>query len=396
MSSPSTARRARMSNFLRGLIALTALIHIPFAFAIFALLSRWTHLSLFSRLSLSLALALAGIFPIYLRARSGLYDVRKSDLRVRLFDIPYFIHWCAAVFATLVAPLYLLTAPLVTWVTQGMPRISLFAFVWMYGAGIAIASYGVLYRRRAFLVKRHDVPIRGLDPKLDGLTIAHLSDLHIGSLTPRAWGMKWAARTNEHAPDLAVVTGDLATSGTAYYDDITDVVGALKAKRGTIVSMGNHDYFGDGEPLIRGLEERGVRVLRNDGFVLDADGGSLFVAAADDTWTRRADLEKTFHKRPDNTPSILLAHDPALFDDAVALGASLVLSGHTHGGQIAVPYAAKRYSLSTLAHDYNLGFYRRGDSILYVHPGLGTTGPPIRIGVAPAVVLLTLRRVSIA
>jgi hypothetical protein len=68
-----------------------------------------------------------------------------------------------------------------------------------------------------------------------------------------------------------------------------------------------------------------------------------------------------------------------------------MLSGHTHGGQLAIPFLAKRYSLATLAHTYNLGIYRDGRSTLYVHPGLGTTGPPIRLGAAPAVTLLTLR-----
>jgi len=384
-------RAPRMSNFLRGLIAVTALIHIPFALAVFSLTGHGVALSLRTRILVSVFIGCAGVIPIYLRARSGLYDTRKNDLRVRFVDVPYFIHWCASVFATLIAPLYLLSAPIVSWVTLGIPRVSSEAFLWMYGAGLVVSSYGILYRRRAFLVKKHEIRVRGLDRRLDGFTIAHLSDLHIGSFTPRSWGLKWIARANQCRPDLAVVTGDLATSGTAYYDDIVEVVGALEAKRGTIVSMGNHDYFGDGEPLIRGLEGKGIRVLRNEGFVIDVDGGEMFIAGVDDTWTRRANLQKAFEGRPVGATSLLLAHDPALFDDASELHASLVLSGHTHGGQIAIPYAAKRYSLSMFAHTYNLGFYRRGDSILYVHPGLGTTGPPIRIGVAPAVVLLTLR-----
>jgi hypothetical protein len=88
---------------------------------------------------------------------------------------------------------------------------------------------------------------------------------------------------------------------------------------------------------------------------------------------------------------LLLAHDPERFDQAAEAGVELVLSGHTHGGQIAVPFLARFIGLANLAHRYRLGFYRRGRSTLYVHPGLGTTGPPFRLGVAPEVSILVLR-----
>lgn len=379
-----------MSGFLRAIVAFTVLIHVPFAVGVAALASRvWNGVV---PPLVALSLTVLGILPIYLRARRGLYDVRKHDLRVRLIDIPYFVHWCACVFATLSGALYLVVGPLAELLIGGHLRVRSDAFVALYVAGLAVAAYGVLFRRRVFLVKRHDVAIRDLDPRLEGFTIAHLSDLHIGSLTPKSWGLRWSARSNATRPDLVVVTGDLATSGTAYHDDIADVIGSFTSRYGTVVSMGNHDYFRDGEPLIQRLREKGARVLRNEGFVLHANGAPLFVAAADDTWTRRADVAMALAERPQGVASLLLAHDPNLFDEAAALAADIVLSGHTHGGQIALPYRAKRLSLSMFAHRYNLGFYRSGDSTLYVHPGLGTTGPPIRIGVAPAVVVLTLKR----
>jgi predicted MPP superfamily phosphohydrolase len=88
---------------------------------------------------------------------------------------------------------------------------------------------------------------------------------------------------------------------------------------------------------------------------------------------------------------MLLAHDPAVFPAAVLQGANLVLSGHTHGGQVALPFFPKLLSFARLSHRFFLGVYRDGNSALYVHPGLGTTGPPIRLGVAPEVAILTLR-----
>jgi predicted MPP superfamily phosphohydrolase len=155
--------------------------------------------------------------------------------------------------------------------------------------------------------------------------------------------------------------------------------------------MGNHDYFGEGEPLITLIRDKGTAVLRNEGVTLDHEGARLHLAAIDDTWTRRADMDRALADRPDGVPVVLLAHDPEQFPRAAKRGVDLVLSGHTHGGQIAMPFLAKWLNLSAITHHFTLGLYRKDKSTLYVHPGLGTTGPPVRIGVAPAVVLLTLR-----
>jgi predicted MPP superfamily phosphohydrolase len=155
--------------------------------------------------------------------------------------------------------------------------------------------------------------------------------------------------------------------------------------------MGNHDYFGEGEPLVSLLREKGARVLRNEGVTLDRTGAALHLAAIDDTWTRRDDMQLALRERPAGATTILLAHDPVRFPDAAREDVDLVLSGHTHGGQIAVPFLSRQLSLAHITHRFVVGLYRLGKSVLYVHPGLGTTGPPMRLGVAPAVVLLTLR-----
>jgi hypothetical protein len=155
--------------------------------------------------------------------------------------------------------------------------------------------------------------------------------------------------------------------------------------------MGNHDYFGDGEPLVSLLRRVGVTVLRNEGITLTRGGKSLYLAGIDDTWTRRDDMDLALRDRPPDTPTVLLSHDPERFRQAMKKGVALTLSGHTHGGQIAFPFLSKWISLSHLTHHFHQGLYREGRSALYVHPGLGTTGPPMRLGVAPAVVILTLR-----
>lgn len=333
----------------------------------------------------------AGIALFLNRMRLVMPDRRRSDLGVRFIDIPFYIHFCAAFFTLPLAAVAFVVWPLFTLVTRGALVAPTTFVLGAYCVGLVLAAYGILVRRRWFRIDRLEVAIRGLDPKLDGLRIAHLSDLHVGALTPKSWADRWVAAANRESVDLAVVTGDMVTSGIDFHEDIAASLGALRARLGTYVSMGNHDYFGEGEPLITHLRDRGCVVLRNEGRTIEDKGASFHLAAIDDTWTRRADLELALSTRPEGAPTVLLAHEPAMFDQAAERGVALTLSGHTHGGQVAVPFLARRVSLSHLSHRYHVGLYQLGDASLYVHPGLGTTGPPVRLGVAPAVTVITLR-----
>lgn len=371
---------------VRGLLALTAVAHIGFFLAVYALVqSRVSHPAW-----LALVVALVAYAGFVAYVWNGLEDVRTPLWKVRFFVVPYFVHWTACAFALVPSLLYAIGRPLVGFAVGGR-LLPLEPFAILYATGLVVCGYGVLVRRRWVRTEHVEVRIAGLPPAFDGYRVAHLSDLHIGGLTPESWGHAWAARANDLDADMAVITGDMVTSGVDFHEDIARVVGSLRARDGVVVSMGNHDYFGNGEPLIGYLRERGVKVLRNAGFTIARGDEKLHLAAIDDTWTRRADLELALSERPEGVPCVLLAHDPEVFPKAVAKGVDLMLSGHTHGGQLAIPFLAKRYSLATLAHTYNLGIYSEGRSTLYVHPGLGTTGPPIRLGAAPAVTLLTLR-----
>lgn len=382
-------RRARASRFLRILIAITVLMHVPVALGVGELARRsgWPAPAL-----LGWGWAVAGAAMFAGRARASIPDRKRHGAVIRFVDVPYFIHWCGAVWTLIPSVVATLVAPLVD-LARGVPvALPLGFYEWAYLSGLAVSAYGILIRRRRFQVVERVAWVPGLDPRLDGLRVAHLSDLHIGALTPRSWGLRWARAAAAGEPDLAVVTGDMVTSGTEFHEDVAAVVGTLRSKMGVFVSMGNHDYFGEGEPLVRLLRERGVKVLRNEGVSLDRGGATIWLAAIDDTWTRRDDVASAMRGRPEGAMTLLLAHDPDSFDEAADAGADVVLSGHTHGGQIAVPFIARAANLASFTHRYILGFYRRGRALLYVHPGLGTTGPPIRIGVAPEVTILVLRR----
>lgn len=387
-ASPARPRR-RPGRFFVVLVGLAGAMHAFFAVAAAQLFAR---LGVAHAGAWGVAAAVLGVALFFNRARQVMPDRRRSDLVVRLVDIPFYVHFCAAFFALVPSLVAAVVWPLFTLATRSEVAFPSGFVLGVYLVGLGLAAYGTLFRRRAFVVERLDVPVRDLDPRLDGFRIVQLSDLHVGSLTPKPWADRWVAAANREAADLAVVTGDMVTSGVEFHDDIADALADLRAKHGTIVSMGNHDYFGEGEPLISRLRERGCIVMRNEGRTLTHDGADLYLAAVDDTWTRRANLEAALAEWPTHLPAVLLAHEPAVWDGAAPRNVALTLSGHTHGGQVAVPFFGKRASLANLSHDYTVGLYERAGAHLYVHPGLGTTGPPVRFGVAPAIAVLTLRR----
>jgi uncharacterized protein len=326
------------------------------------------------------ALLAAGLRGRLRRARP---DRPITTARLVLVEEPYYAHWCAALLS---CPLFAVGALL------ALPRGAPFGALALgaYAVGLGFATYGVVVRRRWIRVRTIDVPIPGLDAAFDGYRIAQMSDLHIGGLWPRARTRRWVRLAKRLDADLVALTGDYVTNGTAFHEDIADVLSELRGRDGALAILGNHDYFGDGEMLVTRLRARGVVVLRNERVVLTRGKSTLSVAGVDDTWTRRADVGRTLEGHVKGAPLVALAHDPRLFGELARAGAALVLAGHTHGGQLAVPFFATRYNLSTFSYRYTAGTYREGTAMLYVNPGLGTTGPPLRLGVPPEITVFRL------
>ena len=378
-----------MTTFRRVVAVVSLATHVPFAAAMLEL-GRRLHW-VFPRVD-AVALSVLGLALFAGRIPWARPDrPRANRWSVWLVDTPCYIHWCACLFTLVPSVVGTLAIASVDVATGLPPHLPTALYLWTYLFFLVVCTYGVLVRRRWFRVREIDVPVHGLDPAFEGLRVAHLSDLHIGTSTPRSWGLRWARAASRRSPDIAVITGDLITSGTAFHEDVAEVVAGLETRDGVFVSLGNHDYFGDPKPLISRLRARGATVLRNEGVVLERAGASLFLAAIDDTWTRRDDLDRALASRPEGATVLLMTHDPERFREAAARGVALTLAGHTHGGQIALPFLSRWVSPSHLTHHFHQGLYRIGRSTLFVSPGLGTTGPPMRLGVAPLVAILRLR-----
>lgn len=381
-----------MRRFIIFLFVLTALCHIPFAIALSRVLT-WAG----APGAPFIAVLVAALLVAFLRgrARRVRVDQPMPAWRLLLIEEPYFVHWGATVLSFVLFPLLLLVSFLASAIQGAGGGGNVDAAecaVASYGVGLLVSAWSVLVRRRWVRVRTVDIAIPGLAESFDGYRIAQLSDLHIGSMCPRSRGDGWVDRVNNLDVDLVALTGDYTTSGTVFHRDIAGMLSNLRARDGVLAVMGNHDYFGEGEHLVTLLREGGIRVLRNEWTTVDRAGKKLTVAGVDDTWTRRANVGRALAGHDKSAPVIALSHDPSLFPKLAQGGAALVLSGHTHWGQVAAPFLATRYNLSRFSYRYHAGMYEEHGSTLYINPGLGTTGPPIRLGAAPEITILRLRR----
>jgi predicted MPP superfamily phosphohydrolase len=300
--------------------------------------------------------------------------------RLRLYLVlwPFFLWWTISLLFALIAPVALAFGAVHPVPTQAVV--------------VAAALAAALALRQRPRIRAREVFIAGLPRAFDGFRVAQISDLHCGPFASGARVDRWVAAVNRLEPDLIAVTGDLIASGSTYVPVVAASLGNLRAPDGVFACMGNHDYFTDGDVLAPALERAGLTLLRNRGLEVRRRGAAIWVAGVDDTWTRRHDLDRALAGRPPEAPVVLLAHDPALFPEAAARGVDLTLSGHTHGGQVGVPFLARTLNLARLMTRFTTDFYRIGDATLYVNRGLGTTGPPWRLAVAPEIAVLTLRR----
>lgn len=263
------------------------------------------------------------------------------------------------------------------------------AFRWTGSLGMgAIAllmGYGYAAGQHELRVTRQTIPMRGLGR---ALRVAQISDTHIGQNLSRAQLERFVARVNATDADLVCITGDIADSPQADFDAFFPLLGRLRARYGVCAILGNHDHGAGADRVVAALRRwTAFHVLRDRAVTIDCDGVPLHVIGLDDRgrdWARgfRSDprLAELLAAAPADVPVLLLAHRPDIFVQAAEAGVPLTLSGHTHGGQLAVPwFGGRRRNLAEFVTAFDRGLYRRDDAHLYVNCGLGVTGQRIRL-----------------
>jgi predicted MPP superfamily phosphohydrolase len=236
--------------------------------------------------------------------------------------------------------------------------------------------------RHDLRVRELDVPVANLPPELEGFTIAHVSDLHSGLFCGPERLRKIGDATNDLKADLIVITGDIINSDVVHeFEAAAEMIRRLEAPHGPYLCEGNHDIFQGEGPFGEACASAGFKLMRNSGAVVPVRGKRLVLAGL--PWFSRGYrgapglAESLFPARQEGDLRLLLAHHPDLFD-ACASSADLVLSGHTHGGQIMVGDVG----FGPLFFEYWSGLYRHGASTLVVSNGAGDWFP-CRVG-APA------------
>ena len=268
------------------------------------------------------------------------------------------------------------------------------------GAAAVLADTVLLEPNRPRIVRK-DFALKRWPARLDGFTIALLSDFHydpIFSVHPlrTAIGM-----VNGLTPDLIVLTGDFVSAPILGSSDhkaaeaaepCARLIRQMKAKHGLWAIMGNHDYYTDPVRVARALQAEGIHVLENESAAIERDGGRFWLSGVNDVVAEVADLDKTLHSVPTDEATVLLAHEPDYADYVARFPVDLQLSGHSHGGQVRMPWGLMQLYLPEMARKYVWGTYRIRDLMLYTNAGLGTVGLPIRWNCPPEITLLTLRR----
>ncbi len=275
------------------------------------------------------------------------------------------------------------------------PRISL-SRVSYYRRALVVASvagclgiggYG-LWEAQQVGVTRIEIPLRHLAPDLDKLSVVHLSDIHYGMLNENGRLSELVRRVNELKPDLVLFTGDLVDADVSHMEEMAVPLSGLKARYGLFAVMGNHEFFAGARRAESIMNQAGVQVLRNEVRVLP--GGLQVLGIDDPAVSRRGrplpDFAGLIKGLDPDKPSILLYHQPIRFEEVAAGKVGLQLSGHLHGPQLL-----PMIPLVRLLYPRMQGLFRLEDSYLYVSRGVGTGGPPMRLGSPPEIVYIRLR-----
>jgi hypothetical protein len=273
---------------------------------------------------------------------------------------------------------------------------------WMAGIGLAMMAtgagsvgYAIGLEPDWLAVERVTVRVPDLPPALEGLKIAHLSDLHWGAYTGQKEISAAVQKANALSPNLIVLTGDYVLWSAKYAAPCARELAALRAPLGVFAVPGNHDHWTGIDEVTAQLGAAGVTMLRNSAHWLGAAGMPLWLVGIDSVSERQHDLNAAFRIVPPGEPILLMVHEPDLADEIARLPhwVLLQLSGHSHGGQVNLPLVG-RLVLPELARKYPAGLQSVPGSALWVYTsrGIGLINPTVRFNCRPEVALLTLTR----
>ena len=237
-----------------------------------------------------------------------------------------------------------------------------------------------------------ELTIPQLDRAFDQFKIVQISDLHSTKFMPESRLARIIRLVNQQQPDVIAITGDIITK-RSHFDPqkLQQQLIQLHSKSGTLSVLGNHDHWSRKIDLLKQtLAESNINNLDNQVYIIEKDGKQLAFAGLDDPFWGQPDLKQMISQLPDKVPAIFLVHEPDYVDkNSQTHRFALQLSGHSHGGQIRIPFITP-FILPLGGQKYFAGLNQLGDTITYTNRGLGMTNLPIRIGSRPEITVFTL------
>jgi uncharacterized protein len=247
-------------------------------------------------------------------------------------------------------------------------------------------------------IVRREFSLSRLPERLNGFTIALLSDFHYDPIFSCHPLHAAIPMVNDLRPDIILLGGDYVTVPTFgshpkaawAAEPCARLLSRMTAPLGLWAVLGNHDEFTDHRRVTHALQAENIQVLGNRSHPIERDGARIWIAGVNDVLSHSADLPKTLRNIPADEAIVLLAHEPDYADVVAKYPVDLQLSGHSHGGQIRLPFLPPLY-LPPLARKYYSGTYQVGPLSLYTNAGLGTIGLAVRLNCPPEITLITLR-----
>ena len=261
----------------------------------------------------------------------------------------------------------------------------------LYGGTVALAgSYPVLIERNIVNVNRYRIPVDNLPPAFHGFTFTQLTDLHLGFLVSESFVEEIVHRTNRLGTDAIVCTGDYVHERNTIeeIERVWPILSKLEAKHGVYSVLGNHDHWADKERSLYWLERTGQNI-RHECKPIYKGKDRILIGGAGDYWEDQLKIDKTFFCSDEKECRILLSHNPDSVDTKFNTPLSLVLSGHTHGGQVVVPFFGPPV-LPVKNKDYSSGLIATAKTQLFISRGIGWSIYPIRFNCYPEIAILEL------
>jgi hypothetical protein len=242
-------------------------------------------------------------------------------------------------------------------------------------------------------VARHTIAVPRLPAAFAGLRLAFLSDIHHSRVVPRTYIRHVVALANAQKPDVILLGGDYITHGREWVKPCMRVLGGLRAPGGVFAVLGNHDHYSNAAGHTKeALRTNGIVELTNTGTWIERAGARLRLCGVGDFWRDVQDIDAALGTTRRDETALLLSHNPDYVEKIHDRRVGLVLSGHTHGGQVRLPFIGAPVVPSKFGQKYVEGLVRGPVAQVFVTRGVGTISPPVRFNCPPEVALLTLTR----